>query len=92
MRAKHVEKRNDARFAKQNVAALSDKELNQRINRLEKEKRLKQLTDENYNEAEAYLKDILKTSGKDVARLVVDIGVRSMLNKKFGNEGKKKKK
>ena len=57
--------------ASDNRALLSDADLKKRIERLEAEKKLKTLTDEQLNPGKAAVNAILSTSGKRVATTVL---------------------
>ena len=56
----------DANQARRRRFTMSDKELDDRINRLKKQKQLKDLTDEEYNDGKKYVVDVLKKAGKIV--------------------------
>lgn len=66
---------------------LSDKELDDKINRLRKENELKRLTDENLNSGRAEVANILKGSGKQVlSKVAAGAGlyaVKVILTKNF---------
>ena len=59
-RASIKEKRNDSK----NRGTLSDEQLKQKINRLQMEKLLKELTDNEVNSGKKYFQHILKDAGK----------------------------
>ena len=61
------ESERDKRKASKNRGTLSDKELDDRIKRLEKEKRLKDLTDEQVNLGRSETKRVLRKVGTTVA-------------------------
>lgn len=61
------ESERDKRKASKNRGTLSDKELDDRIKRLEKEKRLKDLTNEQVNSGRSETKRILRKVGATVA-------------------------
>lgn len=76
--------------ASRNRSQLSDAELDRRIARLEKEKKLRQLTESEVAPGRAYVKDFLKDNGKKIASgLVVGLGSyavsRYLGNKKYGS-------
>lgn len=67
-RAANKAKREDYRRASKNRRNLSDEELKQRINRLQMEKQLKDLTDSNIQSSgRRVVNEILGTSGKRIA-------------------------
>jgi hypothetical protein len=65
---------------------LSDEELDARIKRLEKEKRLKELTENDISPGKKFVKDVMSSSGKKVAATLVSgatlYAVKMALNKK----------
>ncbi len=61
--------------ASKNRRMLSDQELHSRIKRLETEKRLKQLTDEDVAPGKAAAKRVLKTSGNRLISGITGVGV-----------------
>lgn len=86
------------RRAAKNRVILSDAELNARINRLEKEKRLKQLSDEQLSPGKNYAKKTLTKVGDRTTDAVIKVGtktVSNVLEDALGlphDQGKKKKK
>lgn len=80
-------RKKDMRAAVKNRRLLSDDELDSRIRRIEKEKRLRDLTDEEINRGRKATKEVLSTSGKKVATTVVTgaatYGVKAAMTRKF---------
>jgi hypothetical protein len=72
--------------AARNRRALSDEELDARIKRLEKEKRLKELTENDVAPGKKFVKEVVSSSGKKVATTLVSgatlYAVKAALNKK----------
>jgi hypothetical protein len=70
-----------------NRRKLTDEELLAKIGRLEKEKKLKELTDSEINEGRSAVKEILKSAGTKVATAVATgvaiYGIKSILTKEF---------
>lgn len=64
-------KASEARTASKNRKILTDEELDRRITRLEKERRLKTLTDSEVSPGKTYANDILANSGKMVVSGIV---------------------
>lgn len=67
--------RTDRKKASRNRRKLSDKELNDRIKRLENEKKLKKLTEEDLNPGRTAVKNFMKTNGKQLASGLARVGV-----------------
>ena len=78
--------KNDARAAVRNRRTMSDEELDARIKRLEKEKKLKELTEDDIAPGKKFVKSVMRDSGKKVATTVVTgaalYAVKAALNKK----------
>lgn len=82
---------NDERIeANRNRALLSDAELDRRIRRLEKERRLNQLTEDELTPGKAAVKRILTGSATSIANAPKDIAV-SKIKTKAGVQGNKNK-
>lgn len=63
------------RKALKRVKTMSTKELNDRISRLEKEKRLRELTESEVSKGRAFIKNLLAESGRQIAKdALVGIG------------------
>lgn len=66
---------------------LSDKELLEKIGRLEKEKKLRELTDSELNAGKTAVREILKSSGSKVATAALTgaaiYGIKAILTKSF---------
>lgn len=58
-----------------NRSTLSDSQLNKKIERLKKQRQLKELTDQEYNQGKAFVTDVLKKSGKALATAAVTGGI-----------------
>lgn len=80
-------RKKDMRGAVKNRRLLSDEELDQRIRRLEKEKKLRDLTDSEINRGRKEVGEVLANSGKQVATTTISgatkYGVKVALTKKF---------
>lgn len=78
--------RRDALSAVKNRRTLSDEELDARIKRLEKEKKLKDLTTEDIIPGKKFVKNVMSDSGKKILTTVISgaalYGVGAALNKK----------
>lgn len=79
------------REASKRRVLLSDKELDSRIDRLAREKRLKELTDEQISPGRTYVRETLKRTGSQAISSSVNIG-ESVVRKQLGLSGNKKKK
>lgn len=71
-------------------SGLSDSDLQDRINRIENEKRLKRVTKENYNPGRKAVQDFLGSNGKKILGTIV-VGAslyaaKTFVSKKFGQE------
>ncbi len=81
-RARSAEKKaikDDRKRASKDRSLLSDKELDTRIKRLEKEKRLRELTEQEVRRSKKYTDDILQNTGKQsVQKLVVEGAVAAI--------------
>lgn len=82
----------DEMSAVKNRRILSDEELDARIKRLEKEKKLKDLTEDDLAPGKKAVKEIMSSSGKKVASAVVTgaalYAVKAALNKKQDKDWK----
>ncbi len=67
--------RTDRKKASRNRRNLSDKELNDRIRRLENEKKLKKLTDEDLKPGRTAVKNFMKANGKRLASGLAGVGI-----------------
>lgn len=67
--------KSDRRKAKKNRRRISDKELNARIDRLQREKKLKDLTNEDVDAGRKFVSDILDKVGKAAAAGVTTYGM-----------------
>ena len=76
---------------KRNRRILTDEELDSAIKRLQNEKKLRELTDQEINAGKLYTKDLLKDIGKKTIPIAVSAGVlyagKSYLNKQNFNTG-----
>lgn len=70
-RAEKQALKKDRKQASKNRTKLSDQELNQRINRLEKERRLKTLTEQELSPGRSATKKFLKEQGRNIAASVI---------------------
>lgn len=84
--------------AMKNRYLLSDSDLNRRINRLERETRLRQLTEADYSSGRKYAKKTLNKVGDKTTDTLIKVGtgavsytVNSSLGIPTGNDKKKKK-
>ena len=79
--------------AKKSIKDLSDDELRERVNRLELEKRYKDLSKQLYSDAakkknskaKEFVLDTLERSGKNIATQAVTYGMGAAVNKTIGN-------
>lgn len=72
---------------------MSDKDLKQKIERIQNEKKLKDLTNQEYHPAKTFVTDVLKTSGKTIAVAAVVTGgalLAKHISNKTNNEYVKK--
>lgn len=80
-------RKKDMRDAVKRRRLLSDDELDKRIKRIEKEKKLRDLTDEEINRGRKATKEVLSQSGKSVATTMVKgaalYGVKASMTKNF---------
>ena len=80
----------DRKSASKNRRTLSDDELNKRVNRLEKEKKLRQLTEEDINpgrtKANAVLSEIGNKTVRTVATGATLYAAKVLVSKYFGSE------
>ena len=60
---------------KKNRSTLSDKQLDKQLDRLKKEKQLKDLTEEEYEPVKKFVKDVMSKSGKKIAVAAVTAAV-----------------
>lgn len=81
---------NSRRNIQKNRKQMSDKDIKDYIERLQNEKKLKDLIDDDLNYGKAVSKRILNESGQKVARTVVGgaalLAIKIVLDKKFGKE------
>lgn len=73
-RMENKKKRAEMRAASKNRRLLSNEEIRNRIERIRLERQLKDLTDEELAPGRKFVKDVLSSSGKKVASLVVTGG------------------
>lgn len=82
-----AEKRNDMKKASKNRRNLSDEELRKRIERIEMERKLKTLTDEELSPGKKAVKEVLSSAGKKTAQTIVSgamlYGAKVALTKTF---------
>lgn len=80
-------RRDERAKAVKNVRSLSDSDLDKRISRLEKERKLKTLTDESLSPGKTAAKQILQTAGKRAAGTILAgallYGVKAAMTKQF---------
>ena len=80
-------RKKEMRKAVRNRRLLSDEELDQKIKRIEKEKRLRELTDEEINRGRKITSEVLTQSGKSVATTLTKgaalYGVKYAMTKEF---------
>lgn len=80
--------RNKRKQAAKNRRLMSDKDIEKALDRLQKEKRLKDLTDQDVSPGKTAVKMIMSESGKKVARTVVAgtalYAVKVVIDKKLG--------
>jgi predicted Zn-dependent protease len=74
------ETKKDRRQAVKNRRLLSDEELKSRVNRLQTEKQLKDLTADDLSPGKKFVKDVVETSGKKVA-VVAAAGAMALAGK-----------
>lgn len=86
-KAENKAERKDRKTASKNRRTLSDAELKKRIERMQMEKRLKDLTDEDLNPGRKATSEVMKNVGKKVATTVIAgaaiYGVKAALTKHF---------
>lgn len=80
-------RKKDMRAAVKNRRLLTDDELDQRIKRIEKEKKLRDLTDVEINRGRKAVGEVLSTSGKQIATSTITgatkYGIKAVMTKSF---------
>lgn len=74
----------DRKYAKKNASILSDSELNARINRLQKERQFKDLSEESIKPGRYKAKQLLDRYGQQAVGALVGVGVSATVGKVIG--------